>query len=318
MTTVMTVTGPVPAEELGFTLVHEHIYLDLMRDTWEGNTFLNDPDLAYLELMRYKDAGGATLVDLTSGGLRENDHIMFPGKTHAEAVQDMAKRTGLNVVLGCGWYRESYYDRSLWRKKTDEIAEDLVRDVTEGIDGTTVKAGIIGEIGAHFNWVSPVEERVHRAAARAQKKTGLTLVTHSTRGPVGLDQLDIIAEEGVDLRRVVLGHSQSYPNHEYHAEIARRGAFILFDRMGTLKDGTEYERRTLLELVKRVLDAGLIRHLLFSHDVCYQSDYAENGGNGYDYISTGLLAALGEIGVTQEQFHQIIVENPRRALTGEG
>ena len=258
------------------------------------------------------------LVDLTSGGLRENDHIMFPGKTHAEAVQDMAKRTGLNVVLGCGWYRESYYDRSLWRKKTDEIAEDLVRDVTEGIDGTTVKAGIIGEIGAHFNWVSPVEERVHRAAARAQKKTGLTLVTHSTRGPVGLDQLDIIAEEGVDLRRVVLGPLPELPQPRVPRGDRPARSLHPVRSDGTLKDGTEYERRTLLELVKRVLDAGLIRHLLFSHDVCYQSDYAENGGNGYDYISTRLLAALGEIGVTQEQFHQIIVENPRRALTGEG
>ena len=312
----MTVTGPVPSEQLGFTLIHEHLFLDLMRDTWSGNNFMNDPELAYLEVMRYKNAGGVTLVDQTNGGLRGNDQLLLPVK-HALGVRDIAERTGLNIVLGCGWYRETYYDQSLWRKKTDEIAEDIVRELTEGIEGTDVRAGVIGEMGAHFTWLSPVEERVLRAAARAHKKTGATVATHATRGPVGLDQLDILQEEGVDPRRVVVGHSQSYPYHEYHAEIARRGAFLSFDRMGSLKTANEYEYHALLRLVRQILDAGLTGHLLFSHDVCYRSDYATCGGNGYDFISTRLLDILREIDVTEEQFHQIMIDNPRRALTGE-
>ena len=317
MESVMTVTGPVPANELGFTLIHEHIYLDLMRDVWSGDGFLNDPNLTAEEIGAFKEAGGVTIVDQTSGGLRGNDHDLFPIK-HAEAVRQVAERTGVNIVLGCGWYRETYYEPSLWRKKTDEIAEELVVDLTEGIEGTDVRAGIIGEVGAHFTWLSPVEERVLRAAARAQKKTGVLLTTHSTRGPVGLDQLDILADEGVDPRRVSIGHCHSYPYLEYSAEIARRGAFICFDRMGNLLKANDYEREKLLGLVGQILDAGLIDHLLFSHDVCYKKDYKAYGGPGYDFISTQLLGILGELGVDEEQFHRIMVENPRRALTGVG
>ena len=316
MATVMTVNGPISADKLGFTLIHEHLYLDLSRDAWLATHVMKDPELAYLEVKAYKDAGGGTLVDLTSGGLRRHDEQILP-VNHAIAVRQLAERTGLNVVLGCGWYRETYYDRSLWRKKTDEIAEEIIRDVTEGIDGTDVRAGVIGEIGAHFNWLSAVEERVHRAAARAQKKTGVTFITHSTRGPVGLDQLDILREEGVDLRRVVVGHAHSYPHHEYHAEIARRGAFMCFDRIGSLLHAIPYDRQLLLGQIKQIVDNGLIKHLLLSHDVCYKSDYAMYGGNGYDFISTQLLDILREIGVNDEQFHQIMVDNPRRALTGE-
>ena len=316
MTEVMTVTGPIPSDSLGFTLIHEHLFLDLMRDSWEGDKYLNDPELAYQEVKRFKDAGGATLVDQTSGGLRGNDHTLLPIK-HALAVREMAERTGLNVILGCGWYRESYYDPILWRKRTVEIAEDIVRELTEGIEGTDVRAGVIGEIGAHFNWLSPVEERVLRASAMAQLRTGVSLTTHGTRGPVGLDQLDVLEAEGVDPRRVVVGHSQSWPYHEYHAEIARRGAFISFDGMGTLEGGNEYERQRLLAIIRQALDAGLIGHLLLSHDVCYRSMYHAYGGFGYDYISTRLLKDLREIGVTEDQFHQIMVDNPRRALTGE-
>lgn len=306
----MTVTGPIPADQLGFTLIHEHLFLDLMRDDWSNDNFLNDPDLTYQELMRYKDAGGVSLVDQTSGGLRGNDQ-------HPLAIREMAERTGLNIVLGCGWYRETYYDPRLWREKTDQIAEHIEREVTEGIEGTDVRAGFIGEIGAHFTWLSPVEERVLRAAARAQKRTGVTLGTHATRGPVGLDQLDILEEEGVDLTRVIVGHAASYPYFEYHSEIARRGAWISFDNMGRIHDGVPYDQQKLLNMARDILQAGLIDQLLFSHDVCYRHMYHSHGGCGYDYISTRLLGKLQEIGMTEDQLIRIMVDNPRRALTGE-
>jgi phosphotriesterase-related protein len=309
---VMTVTGPVPADRLGLTLMHEHIFLDLTRDVAGKMSLLNDPELAYRELMRYRDAGGTTLVDQTTGGLRGHDHDLLPVK-HALAVRDVARRTGLQVVLGAGWYREPYYDRRLYRARTAQIVEELVRDVTEGIDGTDVRAGLLGEIGAHFTWVSPVEERVFRAVARAQKRTGVSIATHALHSPVGLDQLDILAEEGVDLRRVIVGHCQSYPHHDYHAEIARRGAYVSFDRLGV---PNEYEHETMLRLIQRMVQAGLTRHVLLSQDVCWRSDYVAYGGRGYAWVATGLREELAALGVADEQYRTMTVENPRRALTG--
>ncbi len=313
MATVMTVTGPLSSDQFGFTSMHEHIFSDLTRDNWGANSILNNPDLAYEELMRFKNGGGVSLVDQTTGGLRGHDHDLLTVK-HAVAIRQIAERTGLNIVLGAGWYREPYYEQRLHRMKTDEIAEELVRDVTEGIEGTDVRAGILGEIGAHFTWVSPVEERVFRAVARAHKKTGVTIATHALIWPVGLDQLDILEEEGVDLRRVVVGHCQTWPSHEYHAEIARRGAFVQFDRMGTV---SAYDHDTDLRSIKEMVDAGLSRHLLFAQDVCRRADYVAYGGKGYGYLVGEFREDLRGIGVDDELFHQVTVENPRRALTGE-
>src|SRR4030088_2823368 len=286
---VMTVSGPIAADRLGFTLIHEHLLLDLMRDAWIGNNILNDPELALIELQRYKQAGGVTLVDQTNPGLAPDPL----------AVKDLAERSGVQIILGCGWYRETYYEPYLYRWKTDQIADQMVTDINDGIDGTGVRAGIIGEIGAHATWISPAEERVLRAAGRAHRRTGLTITLHAIRAPLGLDQLDILREEGVDPRRVVVGHAHSFPEFEYHAAIARRGAFISFDRMGL---ANSYDLEKNLRLIRAVLDAGLIRNLVLSHDVCYRSDLATYGGSGYTYLSSHLPPLLREIGVGDEQF----------------
>ena len=305
MSEVMTVTGPVPASELGFTLMHEHLLLDLLRDSWSVNNLLYEPDLAVLEVMRYREAGGVTLVDLTNRGL-----VQRPLDVRA-----ISERTGLNVVLGCGWYREPYYEPYLDRWYADRMAEQMVADLTEGIDGTGVRAGIIGELGAHERWVSPVEERMLRAGARAHRQTGATITTHGTKSPVALRQLDILDEEGVDLGRVVVGHSHSWPYPEFHREIVRRGAWLSFD---TMSDSNAYELEKTVRLIAAVLEDGNIDRLLLSHDVCYRTHYVSYGGSGYDFISTRLLGHLAGIGVTEEMFERIMVDNPRRALTGSG
>ncbi len=304
MSEVMTVTGPVPADQLGFTLMHEHLLLDLLKDSWSSNSLLYEPDLALQEVSRYKAAGGVTLVDQTNRGLGQQPL----------AVKAIAEQTGLQIVLGCGWYREPYYEPYLHRWYADQIAEQMVNDLTVGIDDTGVRAGIIGELGAHDRWVSPAEERMLRAGARAQKKTGVTLTTHGTKSPVALQQLDILREEGVDLNRVVVGHSHTWPHPDFHEEIVKRGAWLSFD---TISDTNDYELSKAVGLIKAVLDAGNIDRLLLSHDVCYRTHYVAYGGSGYDFIPTRLFSHLAKIGITEDMFARIMVDNPRRALTGE-
>ena len=296
----MTVTGPVAPEHLGFTLMHEHIFLSLLPDHLDSRRVLDDPEIARIELERYRNAGGVTVVDQTCRGLEQDP----------AAVGRISEETGLKIVLGCGWYREPFYESRLYRETANEIADEMIRDITEGIDGTGVRAGIIGELGAHATWVSPAEERVLRAGARAHLQTGVTITTHGLFAPVGLDQLDILAEEGVDPRRVVIGHAHDHPYHDYHAELAERGAFISFDGMD---DGNEFLFNRDLENIRKIVDAGLIDHLLLSHDVCLKSSYVLGGGGGYEFISTRLYPYLRDIGITSSQFQTIMVDNPRRA-----
>ncbi len=320
---VMTVTGPVDADGLGLTLMHEHIFLDLMRDAWIFTNILNDPELAALELDLLRRAGGATLVDLTSGGLREYDNpLLFDEDLkplpHPSAVRRAAERSGLNIILGAGWYHENYYPPRLWKMTADEIAEEMIRELREGADGTDVRAGTIGEIGAQYNRLSAVEERVLRAAARAQIETGAGLTTHTTRGVGGLEQLDVLEQEGVDLSRVVVGHSGGQPYPRYHAEIARRGACVSFDRMGSLPEMTGFHRRRVLRSIEKLIADGHLDKIVMSHDVCYADDLATCGGFGYAWLlGPGRELLEREIGLTEDQWRQIMIATPRRILTGE-
>ena len=320
---VMTVTGPVDVADLGFTLMHEHIFLDLMRDAWIFTNLLNDPELADIELDMLRQAGGATVIDLTSGGLREFDNpIMFDQATLKPlppplAVRRAAERSELKIIMGAGWYHENYYKPRLWDLSTDQLAEEIIAELSDGMEGTDVKAGIIGEIGAQYNRLSAIEERVLRAAARAQIETGVGLTTHTTRGIGGLEQLDVLEQEGVDLERVVLAHSGGQPYPRYHAEIVGRGACVSFDRMGSLPDMTDFHRNRVLRSIKRLIDNGHTDRIVLSHDVCYAEDLATNGGCGYAWLPVEGRALLGrEIGLTDTQWHTIMVETPKRILAG--
>ena len=295
----MTVTGPVAADELGVTLPHEHVFLDLTRE-YRGDGLLNDPDLAASELRRYADAGGRTLVDVTSSGLRGDP----------AALRTMAERTGLHIVRGCGYYRRAYFPPEVDELSTDALADLVVREIEEGTDG--VRAGIIGEIGCD-RYLSAVEERSFRAAARAHRRTGLTITTHAARWPVGGAQLDLLAEEGVDPARVVIGHCDMVPDHDYHLEIARRGAWVQFD---TVQGVHEWDTEQRIGWLRSLADHGHLDRVLLSQDVCLRSDYAAMGGPGYAYVVTGFADSLKAAGFDESDVRGLLVDNPRRMLTG--
>ena len=305
MTEVVTVLGPVPADKLGATLTHEHLILDLSRVTRDANGALNEVPLAIQELGYFSRAGGATVVEVTNRGLGRD-----PG-----ALAEIARATGLNVVMGAGWYREPFYDRSINERTTNAIADEIVRDLMVGVDDTGIRAGIIGEIGADLHYVSAAEERVLRAAARAHAQTGVTITTHGVRAPVGLAQLAILEDEGVDLSRVVIGHCDLYPHPDFHLAVARRGAFVQFDTIG--RGFFEWDINQRLDWVLRLIAQGFLQRILLSHDVCMKPHLRAYGGQGYDYVLTGFVPRLRQAGLSDEQIHTLTVDNPRSALTGE-
>jgi predicted metal-dependent phosphotriesterase family hydrolase len=179
---VMTVRGPIDGDQLGLTLTHEHLLLDLFRVTRIRDQRFRDEPLMIEEAIRFKAAGGGTMVEVTNLGL---------GRDPA-GLRRISEATDLHIVMGSGWYREPFYDHQyIGRRTTRDLADDFVRDIEVG-DESGIRPGIIGEIGADLAWVSPIEERVLRAAARAHLRTGLTITTHAIESPVGLQQLDIL------------------------------------------------------------------------------------------------------------------------------
>jgi phosphotriesterase-related protein len=305
---VMTVNGPVDPAELGFTLPHEHLWINLFEapGRWDLNGVLQDADLVVGELAHFGAAGGGAVVELSlPGNGRDPDRL-----------RDISGRSGLHVVMGCGWYRQPYYPEAdlIDRRSPDDLAEQLVREIERGAGEGGVRPGIIGEIGCHKSWMSAQEERVHRAAARAQVATGLPLTTHSIASPIGLWQLDVFAEEGVDLTRVAVGHADSYPVLDYHREIVRRGAFVQFDKVGGIDAFYTPEAR-LVELIRALVAEGFVEQVLLSHDICFRSELKTFGGRGYDDIPSRFVPALREAGLSEQEIEQMTVRNPQRLLT---
>ncbi|HEX7472761.1 MAG TPA: hypothetical protein VF323_06745 [Candidatus Limnocylindrales bacterium] len=310
MSHVQTVRGPVAPETIGFTLPHEHTAIALwhVRDRWDYWELTPDDDVIEAELGLYRAAGGTCLTDLTLPGV---------GRDPTRLVK-LAERTGLHVVMGCGWYRDAYYppEARIDRRTVDDLADELVREWTDGVGETGIRPGIIGEIGTDKPWLSPAEERVHRAVARAARRTGLAITTHAVLSDVGLAQLRVFEEEGVDPARVVIGHADSYPHLEHYLEIVGRGASVEFDFLGMSftpmeRKGEERIAGYVLELVAR----GHGDRVLLSQDVCHNSQLKHYDGNGYVHLQESFLPRLRAAGLSEADVTRLTVTNPVRILT---
>jgi predicted metal-dependent phosphotriesterase family hydrolase len=306
---VMTVSGPIPPDKLGFTLPHEHTGISLWQiaNRWDYWELTADDELMIEELRDYRRRGGGTLVDLTLAGVgRDPDRL-----------RRLASATGLHIVMGTGWYREAYYpaEALIDRRTVDDLAAEMVRELDHGIGEGGIRPGIIGEIGTDRPWVSSQEERVHRAAARAAKQTGMAITTHGIQSPVGLAQLGIFTEEGVDPGRVVIGHADSHPDLDFYLAVLDAGANLQFDFLGH-RDGVEEAREPrLVETIVELLERGFASQLLLSQDVNHDRQLKANGGFGYVYLHQHFLPTLRTAAVGEGEIRQMTIDNPARILT---
>ncbi len=309
MSHVMTVQGPVPPSELGFILPHEHTQISLWHipDRWDYWELTRDEPVILDELRAFRDAGGTALADLTLPGV---------GRDPAW-LRRVSERSGLHVVMGGGWYRTAYYpvEALIDRRSTDSLAEELVAEATVGVGDTGIRIGILGEIGTDKPWLTPAEERVHRAVARAARRTGLAISTHAVMSDVGAAQLTVFEEEGVDPGRVVIGHADSYPVLDHYLSLISRGASIEFDFLGMSSQPTEkYGEGRVVELLLELLHRGHGDRVLLSLDVCHNGQLRRYEGNGYAYLQTTFLPRLRAAGVSEAEIDRMTIENPRRIL----
>ena len=307
---VQTVRGAIDPAALGLVLPHEHTGIALwhVESRWDYWELTPDDDVVLPELRAFRDAGGGTLVDVTVAGVGR-DPVRL--RRYSEA-------TDLHVVMGAGWYRGAYYppDALIDRRTTDDLADEIAHEVAEGVAGTGIKPGIIGEIGTDKPWLSAQEERVHRAAARSSRRTGLAITTHAVMSPVGLAQLRVFDEEGADPARVVIGHADSYPVLEHYLEIIRRGANLEFDFLGMSFTPMErHGEERIVGLVRELLELGHADRVLLSQDVCHNGQLKAYGGNGYVYLVEWFLPRLREAGIPEAEIDRMTRQNPARILT---
>jgi len=307
----MTVLGPIAPAELGPTLPHEHIFLDMTRwpagKTFNGEDGILDPirhgQMMRDELKLFQAAGGSAVVDVTPRNLGGD----------VRALKGVAEDTGVHIVAGCGWYRDSYMEPELYYRPTGELADELVREIEQGVAGSDIRPGIIGEVGADGYHLTATEERCLRAAAKASRRTGLAITTHLPRPSAAMEALDVLAEHGVPPERIVVGHADGYEVLEYQLELLKRGVYVEFE---IIWPSYPFARvASTLDLTAELVRRGYAGHIVMSHDICAKSHLKCNGGWGFAHLLTEVLPQLRERGVSEEAIQTITVENPRSVLT---
>jgi predicted metal-dependent phosphotriesterase family hydrolase len=288
-------------------LSHDHLIVDAFRLFGEatGNYgwILDDVDVAIAEVERFRDAGGAAICDPTNIGIGRNPL----------ALKRISDATGVHIVMGSGWYRERCYEQYVYQEMPDALADRLTRELLEGVDNTGVRAGFIGEIGTERHAISPAQERVFRAAARAHRRTGSPIMTHTTHfGELALEQLALLAEEGVDPSHVIVSHLGDRVGVDAILPIAERGPWLSIDNLGFISGYAPLEVRA--DNIAALWSEGLGDRVLLSNDICLLDQLRRYGGPGYANVIENFFPLLRRRGLSEEQLRTMTVSNPARAF----
>ena len=337
---IQTVLRLISPDELGVTLPHEHLINDgscyfIEPDAasdramahkpvsvdilwWLRYHFTQNPDEAMLrnepvaidEAMRFKLAGGNTIVEVTNIGL---------GRDPA-ALARISRATGLNVIMGSGYYLAVSHGVEMDIMSEDQIVDEIVRDVTKGVGTTGIRAGLIGEIGCSWP-LFPNERKSLRAAGRAQKLTGAALHVHPGRDSQAPTEIvDILKDVDADLSRTIFDHvERTYRDLRQTIELAKTGCYIEYDLFGRegyypINLDLPNDTQRINELMQ-LIDEGYLNQLLISHDIWTKTQCCTYGGWGYAHILRNVVPVMLAKGMTREQIQTIMVDNPRRIFT---
>jgi len=312
MATVQTVLGPMDANNLGVTLSHEHVLVSMGEDNhhypWRFDWDATRTNTVR-ELKEAKNGGVDSIIDLTTPDLGRD----------VDFVRDVAAASGVNVVVATGIWRD--VPRSFWARDLDEIASIFVREIEVGIGKTVIKAGAI-KVANDMGGVTPEGERILRGAARALKRTGCPISTHHWAPEhVGTRQVEIFREEGAPMDRICIGHSADTVDVAYLETLLNAGVYLSMDRYPGGGDRPDWRARNAT--VKALIDKGWAHRLMLGHDYApapilqgaQPPDHSQP--TRYIFVNNIAVPALKDAGVSEADIHTMLVDVPRRFLTGE-
>lgn len=335
---IQTVLGPIAPGALGPTLMHEHVLCDVtppdlavqnlpdveitIENCWEirhhwcrhmGNSRLDEEQVAIRELEHLVQSGGSGLVELTCDGIRPNPR----------GLQRVSKAAGLHVVMGCGWYVESFLQPGLEHRSVDDLTRETVRAVTDGVGDTGIPAGIIGEIGCSTPWTR-IERKVMQAAVVAQRETGAALNIHPPRTADELHAvIDFIRTQGGDLARTIVSHvDRTLFTDDELARLADAGCVVEFDFFGIessyypFRDEVDLPNDGMrLKMIRHLIERGHLGRIVLSQDICTKTRLRRYGGHGYHHLLLNVVPMMRRRGFTEREIGTLLVDTPRRLLT---
>ena len=278
------------------------------------NLRLLDEELAIAELRRYRKEGGGTVVDMGNIGLGRDP----------EGLARISRATGLNIVMGAGYYVESSHPPELASETEDDITDEIIRDITVGVGDTGIKAGVLGEIGCSCP-LKDTEVKVLGAVARAQEMTGVPVNIHPGQSQTSpMEIIEVLRDNGGDINHTVMSHVGNRHGNDVDLtlELAETGCFIEYDSFGNAQNPIRLPNKVMFGLsdwerlgcIKHLIDHGYLHQILISHDVFNKTDLRHYGGFGYDHILTTVVPLMRMKGITDEQIQVILEKNPEHIL----
>lgn len=281
----------------GYTLAHEHLHIDL--SGFKNNVDCRLDQYAFIcqEMNDLMTRGVRNVIEMTNRYMGRNAQFML----------DVMRETGINVVACTGYYQDAFFPEHVATRSVQELAQEMVDEIEQGIDGTDLKAGIIAEIGSSEGKITPLEEKVFIAAALAHNQTGRPISTHTSFSTMGLEQLALLQAHGVDLSRVTVGHCDLKDNLDNILKMIDLGAYVQFDTIGKNSYYPDEKRIAMLHALR---DRGLLNRVMLSMDITRRSHLKANGGYGYDYLLTTFIPQLRQSGFSQADVDVMLRENP--------
>ena len=344
-----TVLGPVEAENLGLTLPHEHLFVDIrcffikpddpigrdlshqkvsLENLWWikrnifhniDNMILDEHETALNEVKYFKQAGGGTIVDVTSTG------IALEGS--AQGLANISQATGVNIIMGTGYYIGGTLrpEMGIEHRSEEDIAREFIDAIRNGVGDSGIKAGIIGEIGCTWP-LEKTEIKVLRAAGMAQRETGAPISIHpGAHEDFAFEAVRILKEVGTDLSQVCFGHMTrafSPESFKQRSQLAGQGCCLEFDwfgrggipRVSLVSEKLLVDDVTRIQQIKALIDDGFLSQIIISHDVCFKVMLQKFGGSGFSYIPTVSVGQMQDMGLSLDQVDTIVIDNPARIL----
>ena len=337
---IRTLRGDLKKEELGFTLPHEHILIDMQNcvdemphEEFHGkitlsnrylmvsdpyyireNAAYTDEDEAVHELELYRRYGGVSIVDVTPDDIGRD----------VRALRRISDRTGVNVIVGCGHYTDPSLTPVIKDMSVSALTAEILRDLTEGVQGTDMRAGVIGEIGTSAE-ITVAEQKCLEAALIAARETGASLHVHTSLWEEnGKAVLQMAKRLGTDPARVCIDHIDVDLRYDYCKYLLDEGAWIEFDNCGKeffmpprdcgkIRGKFAYDMERA-EMILRLFDAGYGDRILMTNDLCLRTMLATYGGNGFMHVARTMLPMLRYLGMAEADIHRLTVKNPAEFL----
>lgn len=307
MKSLHTLHGLTDTDSLGLVLPHEHLFTDL-RGPRVPDYARGDPSAVVEVVKPFLDeaaqAGVTALVECSTVGVGRNVSIL----------QRLADATSIHILAPTGVYRDAYIPESLREVSEDHLAELWTKELMEGIEGTSIRAGFI-KLAMSDDGPTALEIRNLKAAVRASRNTGAVIASHTIGGRIARQEMDVLEEAGLDLHRFIWVHAQSEPDVSILKDAARRGAYVELDTVGA----PFQSQPELLETAITLIEAGFIDHLLLSHDAGWYNParadgLPEEGYRGYTALAKDFIPQLTKRGISDEQVRHITVKNPAGAF----